>query len=334
MNGKTYRDYYAILGIPRTADEKTIKQSYRRLARKYHPDVNPGDKSAEEKFKEISEAYEVLSDPHKRAEYDRFGEAWKRASQQGSYPYSGDFNLNFGAGASGFNLNDLLNNLFGGFPSATTVRQSVGEDIEYSLEISMEEAYRGGPVNRSYMVEDICHDCGGTGHSRSARGAFQLGDVCRKCGGRGRLPSRRDVTVTIPAGVAEGMRLRLAGQGSAGTSGTRGDLYLIVQIKPHPNFELNGRDILTNVDVPFTIAALGGFARVLTLDGTTEVTIPPGIRSGQKLRLAGKGMPAVSGKPAGDLYVKVQVTVPKDLSPRERQVLREIALARGDRIRQ
>ncbi|MCL5283556.1 MAG: hypothetical protein M1330_02425 [Armatimonadetes bacterium] len=198
----------------------------------------------------------------------------------------------------------------------------------------MEEAYRGGPVNRSYMVEDICHDCGGTGHSRSARGAFQLGDVCRKCGGRGRLPSRRDVTVTIPAGVAEGMRLRLAGQGSAGTSGTRGDLYLIVQIKPHPNFELNGRDILTNVDVPFTIAALGGFARVLTLDGTTEVTIPPGIRSGQKLRLAGKGMPAVSGKPAGDLYVKVQVTVPKDLSPRERQVLREIALARGDRIRQ
>lgn len=293
-----YRDYYAILGVSKDASEKEIKQAYRRLARKYHPDVNPGNKEAEEKFKEISEAYEVLSDKEKRAKYDRFGEQWKHAGEYspggpGGFTYEryGDFDFDFGGGPSGFS--DFFEMLFG--PRGGTRTRTwpdKGEDIEAQIEVTLEEAFHG------------------------ATKAFT---ISRRPG-----EQPRRLEVKIPAGVKDGSRIRLAGEGAEGPTGKRGDLYLIVKMAPHPVFERRGDDLYREVDVPFPTAALGGQIEVGTLTGKGTMKIPAGTQSGQTFRLAGQGMPRLNRQGRGDLYVRVRVSVPTNLTPRQRELIEEL----------
>jgi DnaJ-class molecular chaperone len=329
-----YKDYYAILGVPRTADVKDIKSAYRKLARKYHPDVNPNDRASEERFKQISEAYEILSDPHKRAQYDQFGEQWKQASQRPAgpdNPFSAG-NVEFDMG--GASLNDLFESLFGGFRQKATRRAPErGQDLEYGIDLTLEEAVHGATKKQPVTVEDVCPQCGGSGMRRSSRGTYQMGQPCPACGGMGRTTRVQTVEVKVPPGVQAGQRLRLAGQGGMGAGGLRGDLYLLVRIKPHPQFELQGSDIVTEVGIPYTVAALGGEVKVTTLKGTRTLSVPPGVQSGQRIRVPGEGLPATGRRKAGDLYARVKVLVPRDPSPREKELLRQLAGIRGETVR-
>lgn len=333
MTGPAYKDYYALLGIAKTADEKEIKSAYRKLARKYHPDVNPGNKAAEEKFKDISEAYEVLSDPAKRKQYDAYGDQWKVVSQRGHW--SGDFQPGqspaFDHGAFG-GLGDFLEMLYGSLRKPGPQAASHGEDIEYAIDVSLEEVASGTTRQVEVTVQDVCARCLGSGNARNAKGQFDLSGNCSECRGMGRLARSRRVEVRIPPGIADGQRLRLQGQGGAGRGGRAGDLFLQVRVKPHPLFTRSGRDLEIEVAVPFTVAALGGKAPVQTLSGTGTLTIPAGIRCGQKVRIAGQGLPASGGKPAGDLYARVTITVPKDLTPKEKELLRQLAAGRNETI--
>lgn len=330
-----YKDYYKILGVKRGADEKEIKSAYRRLARKYHPDVNPGDPTAEEKFKEISEAYEVLSDPHKRAQYDSFGEQWRRFSQAGGHTAGGPFGgtqESFGFGFGGPDLQEFLETLFGGGTGRRT-RPSRGEDIEFGIDVTLDEVMQGTVKEHKVQIEDVCQTCGGSGLAGGRRGVFDIGaSHCPSCRGRGRVGRTQRLKVRIPAGVEDGRRLCLRGQGAAGPDGTKGDLYLVVRLRPHPDFTVQDRDIYTDVDIPYTVAALGGEVDVRTPTGVRSLTVPPGVQSGQRIRVAGQGLPNPNGK-AGDLYARVRVTVPKEISPRERELLAELARLRGDRTR-
>ncbi len=306
------RDYYEILGVSRNATQEEIKKAYRRLARKYHPDLNPGNKEAEEKFKEITEAYEVLSDPEKRKLYDQFGHA---AFSQGAGAgagsggftgfhdfSSGGFRVRFGNFDFG-NLGDIFEKFFGedfgsffgsdrtaGFGAYT--RTARGRDIEYPFEISLEDAYRG-------LFADITVNRGGVPET---------------------------VRVRIPPGVDNGTRVRVAGQGEPGIGGgPPGDLYIITKVRPHPFFERKGDNLYCKVPVTFWEAALGAEIEVPTLDGVVKVRVPPGTQCGQKLRLKGKGMPRLRGGGYGDLYVEVQIVVPRNLDGSSVQMLREIA---------
>jgi len=331
VNAPPYKDYYKILGVPRTASDKEIRAAFRRLARKYHPDVNPGDRSAEERFKEISEAHDVLSDPHKRAQYDNFGEQWKRSTQGGwSQPGTGGFD--FQTGGLG-DLGDLFESLFGGGARRTrsTRHAARGEDVEFGLDLTLEEAAHGATKSLELKLQDVCQRCGGSGGARTGRGAFDLGGICPDCRGQGRVLQPRRVEVKIPAGVVEGQRIRLAGQGASGPTGARGDLYLVVRVRPHPDFETKGNDLYTDVAIPYTVAALGGEVEVKTLTGTRTLTVPAGIQSGQRIRVAGQGI-GPAGK-RGDLYARVKITVPRDLSPRERSLLMELSRLRGEQVK-
>lgn len=335
MNRPNYKDYYAILGVARTADEKEIKAAYRKLARKYHPDVNPGDKASETKFKEVSEAYEVLSDTTKRAQYDRFGEQWKAYSQGGAptgRPGAGAYEVEYG-GAEG--LSDFLESILGKWNKrgGQDRPQTHGEDVEFGLDLTLEEALQGARKAITVNVEDACSKCGGSGGSRDVRGAYNLGAVCPACRGHGRTTRPNRVEVTIPPGVTEGRRLRLGGQGGSDARGKRGDLYLLIRIKAHPHFERQGNDLYMDALIPFTIASLGGEVTLQSLTGPRTLSVPPGVQSGQKIRIAGQGMPGASGKSAGDLYARIKVTVPKDPSAREKQLLVELAQIRGDKVR-
>ena len=332
MNSPQYKDYYAILGVSRQADEKEIKAAYSKLARKYHPDVNPGDKAAEERFKEISEAYDVLGDAHKRSQYQSFGEQWKRASQsgvrypQGAGPMPGGFDLGSG-------LSDLFETLFGGGGNARADRASgKGEDVEYAIEVTLEDALKGVAKETTLVLEDACSGCGGAGAPRRGRGPIDIGGICTRCHGTGRVTRTQRINVKVPAGIEEGRRLKLASQGAAGPDGVRGDLYLVVKVRDHATYERSGKDLTTSVDVPYTLAALGGELAVATLQGSRTLTVPAGVQSGQRIRVSGQGMPGQDGR-NGDLYVRVKVTVPKDPSPRERELLRQLAALRGDVVR-
>ncbi|MFN7162040.1 MAG: molecular chaperone DnaJ, partial [Fimbriimonadales bacterium] len=335
-----------ILGVSRNADEKEIKSAYRKLARKYHPDVNPGDKAAEEKFKQINEAYQVLSDPEKRAAYDRYGEQWqayqRMREQYGENFQPGGFETPFGS------FQEFIENLLrgGGFEDSLRV-QRAPRDIEQTLEISLEDAIRGATRTIQLSLEEPCETCNGTGvapnrrqtcracggtgrrrfgmfglemHCDECDGTGVVGAPCPTCRGRGTVRRTRTLTVNIPAGVTEGQRLRLAGEGAAGANGKRGDLYLRLKLRPDPRFERQGDDLYTEVDIDYLTAILGGEVSAPTPHGAVQMKVPPGTQSGTRFRLAGRGLPLGKGK-IGDLYVRARITVPKRLSPRERELL-------------
>ena len=352
------RDYYEVLGIPRGASADEVKRAYRRLARKHHPDVNPGDLGAEARFKEVVEAYEALSDPHKRAQYDRFGHAGGRGGL--GMP---DFGL---FGGIGDLLEAFLGDVGGGV--RTRVRERRGADVEADVEITLEEVATG--VQRPLRVSRlaICAECAGTGSERGSGpvrcpscqgrgelyqtqrtifGQFSSAEPCPRCegagaviekpcphcGGAGRERTVEELTVQVPAGVEDGMRMRLAGEGDAGLrAAAPGDLYVRLQVRPHEVFQRRGRDLLCEVPLPFTVAALGGTLSVPTLQAEEELTIPAGTQTGAAFRLRARGLPDVRGNPPGDQHVVVRVVVPTRLTEEQRQLLRAFADAGGDQM--
>lgn len=363
------KDYYKTLGVSRNATEKEIKAAYRKLARKYHPDVNPGEPGAEERFKEISEAYEVLSDPEKRQKYDAFGSQWEAAGAGGGFTFrqgGGPGGVNFDFDTGGAHWEDLLGSFFGGgAQQRTRARQQRGTDLQYEIEVTLEEAFQGGERRFTITAPDMCPTCHGSGAEPGAsldtcsqcqgsgrgvswRGFSLGGDVCDRCHGTGKIPSQRchtcrgagqverprAVTVTIPKGVDDGNKLRVAGQGNPGEHGApAGDLYLNVKMRPHPLFERKGDDLYVELPVTFAEAALGGEVEVPTVTGKVTMKIPPGVQSGQQLRLTGQGMPRRSGG-SGNLYARIKVTVPRNLTDEERGLIEKLRELRKENPRE
>ena len=322
------KDYYQILGVSRDADEKAVKSAFRRLARKYHPDVNPGDATAEKKFKEIGEAYEVLRDSKKRAQYDRFGHLganWRQAAAGAPGGWSGrstagpDFDL----GGFGGNLNDLLEDLLAGRGGRGSARARRGQDVQAEIELTLEEAFRGATREIALPVPQVCPTCGG-------QGVIGKGAVCTTCGGGGQVEQMKRLEVKIPAGVRTGSKIRVAGQGAPGASGERGNLYLIPKILPHRLFKRQGDDLHVEIPVTYPEAALGAEIDVPTLNGRVKMKLPSGASSGQRLRLAGRGMPRMTGGGSGDLYVRIRIVVPRNLSEQEREIISRLAELRRE----
>ncbi len=326
------RDYYQILGIKRDATEQEIKQAYRRLARKHHPDVNPGDKTAEARFKEINEAYEVLSDKEKRQKYDQFGDQWQHAEQfaKAGAQQAPFWNFSPGGGAQGFrfeatDVEDLFGDLFqgsSGGPFGRRMRPRQGRDIEQPVEVTLEEAYRGTNRILSLAVEEICHGCHGSGRVQRA--------LCPVCRGSGRLTQRKQLEVKIPAGVKDGSRVRITGKGEPGDSGDKsGDLYLVISVKPHPLFERRDDDLHVVVAVPLATAMLGGEVLVSTLEGELVLKIPAETQNGRVFRLAKQGMPHLGSAARGDLLAKVSVVLPAKLSSEEKKLFERLSQLRS-----
>ncbi|MHB9132155.1 MAG: DnaJ C-terminal domain-containing protein [Armatimonadota bacterium] len=323
------KNYYNTLGVSRTASEKEIKSAYRKLARKYHPDVNPGDASAEEKFKEVSEAYEVLSDSEKRKKYDQYGhlgDAWRHADQMGGgfgagRPGGGGQRVHVNPEDLGGDFGDILSGLFGGMRGGGGFHRrqapTRGEDVQYEVDITLEEAYHGTERTLQLAVHEACPTCHGTGMTGN--------QPCQTCGGQGVVERPKTLTVKIPKGVKDGAKIRLAGKGGPGMfGGPAGDLYLLPRILPNSHYERKGDDLYTEVAVTFPQAALGSEIEVPTLAGPVTAMVPAGTSSGQSLRLRGKGMPLLKGEGFGDLYVKIRVTVPKRLTEHQRQLVEEL----------
>jgi molecular chaperone DnaJ len=376
MATTTKQDYYELLSVPRKASVKDIRAAYRKLARKYHPDLNPGDKSAEEKFKQIQEAYEVLSDTKKRQMYDQFG--FNVPGQGGVPPQGGEYggavpedvHFDFGGfdfgGGGGASFRDLFSQFFRGASAAQTrPEREPGTDLEYQIDISFAEAMHGTVKKISITRLDVCNVCHGAGfepgddricptcHGKgqvtqaSGKMRFQvtcstcggtghLRTICRNCGGEGRVARVDTLDVRIPPGAQTGSRVRVAGRGNAGIlGGTPGDLYIITKVEPHPFFERRGDDLYTVVPVTVSEASLGAKVEVPTIDGRSQVRIPPGTDSGKRLRLREKGAPSARhpGK-RGDQIVEVQVVVPRPEDERVRTILRELAEAQPKDPRQ
>ena len=327
------KDYYSLLGLKRDATEQQIKSAYRRLARKYHPDVNPGDKSAEAKFKEINAAHEVLSDKEKRKKYDQFGDQWQQADQftraggqarqQSAYR---DFGRGGGqGGAQGIHfeegdLESLFGNLFGGARTGTAGRQTQqkqGRDIEQPVEVTLEEAYQGASRRLNFESQQACPSCSGTGRIQKV--------MCSACRGSGVIAGMKQLEVKIPPGVMNGSRVRIAGKGETGYGGgSSGDLYLVLSVKPHPLFERKEDDLFVDVPVPLTLAVLGGEVQVPTLKGKLALKIPPETQNGRAFRLSGQGMPHLRGSSHGDLLAKVKVVLPTKLSHEEKKLFEQL----------
>ncbi|OHD71301.1 MAG: molecular chaperone DnaJ [Spirochaetes bacterium RBG_16_49_21] len=357
------RDYYEVLGVSKNATEDEIKQAYRKLALKYHPDRNKGDKNSEEKFKEATEAYEVLRDPKKRASYDKFGHAGVSGFEGfGRGAYS-DFSDIFGD----FDFSDIFEGFFGsGFGTRTrTKRARRGADIQYDLSITLEDAASGEevqikiPRNETCEVCDgtgskagtkpaVCPLCNGSGQIRQTQGFFSITQTCYKCRGEGKIISspcsscggtglklhKRTITVKIPAGVESGSRLKISGEGEQGPNGgARGDLYVVIHVKKHTSFERHDNDILSLVDVSFPMACLGGEIEVPTINGNkAKMKIPPGTENGQVFRLKGNGIPYLGSYGRGDQLVKINIKVPKRLTPRQKELLKEFSTLDGEEV--
>jgi molecular chaperone DnaJ len=355
-------DYYELLGVEKNVSPEELKKAYRKKAVQYHPDKNPGDKQAEEMFKKVSEAYEVLGDPEKRAAYDRFGHAafaqGGAAGPRGPAGFHDPFDIFrevFGQGGGG-----IFEQMFGGGNGRESGRD--GADLRYDLEITLEEAARGVEKEISFRKLDECERCHGSGAEPGSkratcptcRGAGQIrrsggiitftqtcptcGGVgtrvekpCTHCRGEGRSPKNAKLNVRIPAGVESGSRLRSAGNGEAGVQGgSPGDLYIVLSVAEHEIFERQGDSLFCEIPVKFTLAALGGTIEAPTLFGKASLKIPPGTQSGTTFRLRGKGMPHLRGGAQGDQLVRVQVEVPTSLNSEQRKALENFALLSGD----
>jgi molecular chaperone DnaJ len=368
MATTTKQDYYELLGVPRKASAKDIRTAFRKLARKYHPDLNPGDKSAEEKFKQLQEAYDVLSDSKKRQMYDQHG-FYSDNFHPGAAPPSGggdDAGVNFdfggfdfggsgGEGAGAGSFRDLFSQFFrgGGRGSAVEPEQEAGGDLEYQIEIDFWDAVRGAVKKLQITRLDTCETCRGTGAIGSPQtcpvchgsgtvqqpagkmrfnvpctrcgGTGKIRTPCKTCAGEGRVRRTETIDVRIPPGLANGARLRVPGKGNSGTMGApAGDLYLRVEVRPHPFFERRGNDIYTKVPVTVSEATLGAKIEVPTIDGRSLVRIPPGTNSGSTLRLREKGMASARNGSRGDQYVEIQVIVPKPTDERVRNLMKEL----------
>lgn len=354
------QDYYELLGIGRGADAAEIKKAYRKLAMKYHPDKNPGDKEAEARFKDISEAYEVLSDPRKKEQYDRFGhDGMKSTFGPGGFDFARDFTHAadvqdilgsiFGDGGGFFD------DLFGGGRRRSRTGPQRGADLRFDLEIDLEEAAFGSEREVTLPMDVECSKCNGSGVAAGARketckhcggngqvvtggGFFQFRQTCPVCGGggqvvthpcsgcegTGRTKSRKRLTMRIPSGVETGSRLRLTGKGEGGArGGPPGDLYVVLHVRAHDLFERRGDDLFCAVPVPFEDAALGGIIQVPTVDGYAKLKLSAGTESGKVFRLRGKGLPSVEGYGRGDLHVRVVAEVPSRLSSKQKKILKE-----------
>ena len=342
-----YKDYYKILGVARGASADEIKKAFRKLARKYHPDVNPGDKKAEAKFKEINEAYEVLSDAEKRNKYDTLGPNWQE--QFGPSMSNARRSYGTGNGATGRtqqqfefdqgNFSDFFETLFGrssGFGPTSgagrgsgirdDMRRRTGDDIEQPVEVTLQEAYTGGARTFNIQSTEVCPTCQGTGEVS--------GRVCSTCSGQGMVPRNKRIQVKIPAGVDNGSKIRVAGEGQPGIGGgPRGDLYLVISVKPDPTFERKGDDLNVDIDVELVTALLGGEGPVPLLDGRkVMLTIPAETQNNRVFRLGGKGMPRLRAEGSGNLYARVRIVLPTHLSQEERSLFEKFARGRSAEV--
>lgn len=358
----TKRDYYEVLGVDKNADDATIKKAYRTLAKKYHPDMNPGDKEAEAKFKEVNEAYDVLSDPDKKAKYDQYGHAAFDPSAGGGAGFGGfgDF--------GGFDINDIFSSFFGGASGGSTRRNGPvrGDDITVRLTISFEESVFGCKKEVSYNKIQKCADCSGTGaekgsspktcsacggsgqvrvQQRTPFGIMQTQKTCDTCHGTGKIienkcPNCRGtgfvrvpkkLEVNIPAGIDDGQQLSLRYQGSDGMNGgNAGDLYIIISVRPHSVFERDGDDLYCEVPITYAEATLGAEIEIPTLEGSMKYTIPEGTQTGTVFTLRNKGVTRVNSKVRGNLYITVVVEVPKNLTSEQKNLLEKFAASCGE----
>lgn len=362
------KDFYELLGAQKTASDDELKKAYRKLAMQYHPDRNPGDKEAEKKFKEINEAYDVLKDPQKRAAYDRFGHAAftqgggnAAGGGGGGFDFSGNFSDIF---------EDLFSEFTGGkrgrggAQSGGAAGGARGADLRYNLDITLSEAFKGKQqsikITTSVSCEscsgtgaekgskaETCNTCDGRGNVRAQQGFFTIERTCPTCAGTGKIiknpckpcagtgTQRKEKTlnVTIPSGVEEGTRIRLAGEGEAGyRGGQAGDLYIFLGIKPHPIFRRDGANIFCHVPIPFSTAALGGSVEVPTIDGgRVKVAIPAGTQSGHQFRLRGKGMSILRSNATGDMYIEVHAETPVNLTKKQKDLLKEFDSESGNK---
>lgn len=347
------KDYYQVLGVDKSVGQADLKKAYHKLAMQYHPDRNPDDKEAEKKFKEINEAYDILKDEQKRAAYDRFGHDAFQASGGGRSHSSGEFHQD---------INDIFGDFFSDFMGASGRRQKPsakikGSDLKYNVTISLEEAFKGVDKNINFSTELKCYgcqgsgavdgsgmincdNCGGRGATRVQQGFFTLEQTCSKCmgagqiiknpctkcHGMGRYPQQKSLLVNIPSGIEDGTRIRLVGEGEAGTrGGSNGDLYIFVNIKPHEIFKVEGIDLHCRLPINFTTAALGGEIEVPIIDGgKVSLKIPAGTQNGEKLRLRGKGMTRVRSSARGDMLAQIYVEVPKNLTKKQRELIENL----------
>lgn len=355
------RDYYEVLGVERTAGAEEIKKSYRKLAMQNHPDRNPGNQEAEERFKEAAEAYAVLSDAEKRAQYDQFGHSMGGRGFQGFEGFEDSFR------GFGDIFGDIFEDFFGGGTGGRRGRSRVrrGSDLELRLEITLEEVLKGKQteieVPRQELCGDcqgsgaapgskkaVCKDCGGHGEVRVSQGFFTLRQTCPSCRGEGekvenacsachgakRVRRVRKLKIKVPPGVESGMRLKMTGEGEAGDSGApRGDLYIHIMVKDHKHFERKAENLYCELLVPYAMMALGGELQVETLTGTVELNVPAGTPSGEILKIKAEGLPHIQNASVrGDLYVRVDVDVPKKLTEAEKKLLKEYAKLRHEKI--
>lgn len=337
------RDYYEVLGVKRDAADDDVKKAYRKLARKFHPDLNPGDKTAEGRFKELQEAYDVLSDPENRKLYDQYGENWRAVKAGAGAPPPpgweqtqrstggprtegfdfGDFGSFGGRGGAGY---DIFEELFGGAGRGRAARGR-GQDVEAELELSLEDAHRGARRTIQMQMPDICPTCNGSGVKDDR--------PCDTCGGAGQVLRQKNIEVNIPVGVRDGSTVRLAGQGGSGSNGSEpGDLYLHIRVRPHPVFTVKGDDLELELPIAPWEAVLGASVEAPTIDGKVELKIPPGAKSSQRLRLRGQGLNTRKGG-RGDEYVRLKIVVPKEASGEERRLYEELKrISRFDPRRQ
>lgn len=348
MSTIQFKDYYATLGVSRNADESTLRTAFRKMARKHHPDINPGDPQAEERFKEANEAYEVLADPEKRKLYDRYGEEWQRYRDAG---YTGDepagqarSNADFGqwftgqgapgAGrtttsrGTGGDFSDFFQTIFGpggrrgGAEGFSRPMRRRGEDLEVAVTVPFDEAFRGTTRRLDLQTTDACPTCSGTGTVRDA--------YCPTCDGTGAIPKRKTIEVNVPAGVATGSRVRIAGQGGQGSGGgPSGDIYLVATVSSDVRFEREGDDLRTAVEIDLYTALLGGEAGVTTPTGQVALTIPAGTQNGKVFRLRGQGMTKLKGGGRGDLLARADIQLPTTLTRDEIQLFHQLRDMRG-----